>query len=176
MIQGRLSDYLKCTGWLVVLGLMTLWDSISVYIGPSPRTRRKKKRKDRQQKNIQITPPSSTGPGNLQKDRLYVKGQIICQRTDLRICYTPDWSCKNWMFVGKNVQIVISAFSCSAEDVHFMTFSPYEQAMAFKNSVISAELTNYVCYVILHWAFLQQTVITVTAEWEAYHHAKLQSK
>ena len=54
------------------------------------------------------------------------------------------------MFVGKIVQIVISAFSCSAEDVHFVTFFPYEQAMAFKYSVISAELTNYVCYVILH--------------------------
>ena len=54
------------------------------------------------------------------------------------------------MFVGKIVQIVISAFSCSAEDVHFVTFFPYEQAMTFKNSVISAELTNHVCYVILH--------------------------
>ena len=68
------------------------------------------------------------------------------------------------MFVGKIVEIVISAFSCSAKDVHFVTFFPYEQAMAFKNSVISAELTNYVCYLILHRAFLQQTVITVTAE------------
>ena len=68
------------------------------------------------------------------------------------------------MFVGIIVQIVISAFSCSAEDVHFVTFFLYEQAMAFKNSVITAELTVYVCYVILHEAFLQQTVITVTAE------------
>ena len=57
------------------------------------------------------------------------------------------------MFVGKNVQIAISAFSCSAEDVHFVTFFPYEQAMAFKNSVISVELTNYVCYVILQLSF-----------------------
>ena len=68
------------------------------------------------------------------------------------------------MFVGKIVQIVISAFRCSAEDVHFVTFFPYEQVMVFKNSVISQELSNNVCYVILHWAFLQQTVITVTAE------------
>ena len=45
----------------------------------------------------------------------------------------------------KNVQIVISAFRCSAEDVPFVTFFPYEQAMVFENSVISVELTNYVC-------------------------------
>ena len=29
--------------WLVVLGLTALWDSISVYIGPSPREREKGK-------------------------------------------------------------------------------------------------------------------------------------
>ena len=34
-------------GWLVVLGLMTLLDSISVYIGPSPKEREKEERKDR---------------------------------------------------------------------------------------------------------------------------------
>ena len=34
-------------GWLVVLDLTALWDSISVYIGPSPREREKEKRKDR---------------------------------------------------------------------------------------------------------------------------------
>ena len=34
-------------GWLVDLSLAALWDSISVYIGPSPREREKKKRKDR---------------------------------------------------------------------------------------------------------------------------------
>ena len=28
-------------GWLVVLGLTALWDSISVYIGPSPKEREK---------------------------------------------------------------------------------------------------------------------------------------
>ena len=54
------------------------------------------------------------------------------------------------MFVGKIVQIVMSAFRCSAEDVHFVTFFPYVQAMVFENSVISVELTNYVCYIILH--------------------------
>ena len=60
---------------------------------------------------------------------------------------------------------MILAFRCSAEDIHFVTFFPYnEQAIVFKNSVISAELTRSVCYVILHRAFLQQTVITVTAE------------
>ena len=48
------------------------------------------------------------------------------------------------MFVGNIVQIVISAFRCSAEDVHFVTFFPYEQAIVFENSVISVELTNYV--------------------------------
>ena len=34
-------------GWLVVLGLAALWDSISVYIGPSPKEREKEERKDR---------------------------------------------------------------------------------------------------------------------------------
>ena len=34
-------------GWLVVLGLTALSDSISVYIGPSPKEREKEKRKDR---------------------------------------------------------------------------------------------------------------------------------
>ena len=33
--------------WLVVLGLTALSDSISVYIGPSPRQREKEERKDR---------------------------------------------------------------------------------------------------------------------------------
>ena len=54
------------------------------------------------------------------------------------------------MFVGEIVQIVISAFRCSAEDGPFVIFFPYEQAMVFENSVISVELTNYVCYIILH--------------------------
>ena len=34
-------------GWLVVLGLTALWDSISVYIGPPPQEREKEKGKDR---------------------------------------------------------------------------------------------------------------------------------
>ena len=34
-------------GWLVVLGLTALLDSISVNIGPSPKEREKEKRKDR---------------------------------------------------------------------------------------------------------------------------------
>ena len=34
-------------GWLVVLGLKALCDSISVYIGPSPTEREKEKRSDR---------------------------------------------------------------------------------------------------------------------------------
>ena len=37
-------------GWLVgVLGLTALCDSVSVYIGPSPREREKEYRKDRQE-------------------------------------------------------------------------------------------------------------------------------
>ena len=34
-------------GWLVVLGLTALRDSISVYIGPSPREKEKETRRDR---------------------------------------------------------------------------------------------------------------------------------
>ena len=37
----------RLDGWLVVLGLTALLDSISVYIGPSPKEREKEKRKDR---------------------------------------------------------------------------------------------------------------------------------
>ena len=37
----------KLVGWLVVLGLTALSDSISVYIGPSPKEREKEERKDR---------------------------------------------------------------------------------------------------------------------------------
>ena len=35
-------------GWLV-LGLTALWDSISVYIGPSPKEREKEEGKDRRE-------------------------------------------------------------------------------------------------------------------------------
>ena len=38
----------KLVGWLV-LGLTALWDSISVYIGPSPKEREKEERKDRRE-------------------------------------------------------------------------------------------------------------------------------
>ena len=42
---GAVGDCL--VGWLVVLGLMALSDSISVYIGPSPKERKKEERKDK---------------------------------------------------------------------------------------------------------------------------------
>ena len=41
MTEENVSD------WLVVLGLAALWDSISVYIEPSPKEREKEERKDR---------------------------------------------------------------------------------------------------------------------------------
>ena len=37
----------RLVGRLVVLGLTALRDSVSVYIGPSPKEREKEKRKDR---------------------------------------------------------------------------------------------------------------------------------
>ena len=37
----------RLVGWLVVLGLTALLDSISVYIGPSPKEREKEEIKDR---------------------------------------------------------------------------------------------------------------------------------
>ena len=40
-------DDVTLVGWLVVLGLTALWDSISVYIGPSPKEREKEEGKDR---------------------------------------------------------------------------------------------------------------------------------
>ena len=43
-------------GWLVVLGLTALEDSISEYIGPSLREREKEERNDRREKNVQTTP------------------------------------------------------------------------------------------------------------------------
>ena len=42
--------------WLVVLGLSALWDSISVYIRPSPIEMEKEKRKIDERKNVQTTP------------------------------------------------------------------------------------------------------------------------
>ena len=47
-------------GWLVVLGLTALWDSISVYIGPSPREREKEERNDRREKKMSNQPPTRT--------------------------------------------------------------------------------------------------------------------
>ena len=46
----------KYSGWLVVLGLSAIWDSISVYIGPSPREREKEKRSDRREKKCPNNP------------------------------------------------------------------------------------------------------------------------
>ena len=53
-------------GWLF-LGLTVFWDSISVYIGPSPKEREKEKRKDRGEKKMSKQPPpvptaSTIGP------------------------------------------------------------------------------------------------------------------
>ena len=39
--------FLRLVGWLVVLSLTALSDSVTVYIGPSPREREKEKRNDR---------------------------------------------------------------------------------------------------------------------------------
>ena len=50
-------------GWLVVLGLTALRDSISVYIGPSPREREKEKRNDRREKKC----PNNPHPHLLQE-------------------------------------------------------------------------------------------------------------
>ena len=47
---------LTSAGWLVVLGLTALSDSISVYIGPSPKEREKEERNDRREKNVQTSP------------------------------------------------------------------------------------------------------------------------
>ena len=43
----RYIDKSLLVGWLVVLGLTALSDSISIYIGPSPKESEKEKRKDR---------------------------------------------------------------------------------------------------------------------------------
>ena len=50
-------------GWLVVLGLTALWDSISVYIGPPPKEREKEKRNDRREKKC----PNHPHPHLLQE-------------------------------------------------------------------------------------------------------------
>ena len=43
----NLDVYFIQIDWLIDLGLTALWDSFSVYIGPSPRDREKEKRSDR---------------------------------------------------------------------------------------------------------------------------------
>ena len=49
-------EMVKIFGWLVVLGLTALWDSNSVYIGPSPRKREKEKRSDTWEKKCPNNP------------------------------------------------------------------------------------------------------------------------
>ena len=50
---AALNDWID---WLIVLGLTALWDSISVYIGPSPKEREKEERKDRWEKKSPNNP------------------------------------------------------------------------------------------------------------------------
>ena len=45
-----------CVGWLVVLGLTAFWDSVSVYIGTSPRARERQERNDRREKKCPKKP------------------------------------------------------------------------------------------------------------------------
>ena len=57
---------INTVGWLVVLSLTALWDSILVYIGPSPKEREKEEKKDRMMRvkmSKQPTPTASAeGP------------------------------------------------------------------------------------------------------------------
>ena len=46
-ICSVLTEDARLVGWLVDLGLTALRDSISVYIGPSPREREEEEEKDR---------------------------------------------------------------------------------------------------------------------------------
>ena len=52
----KFAENFRKIGWLVVLGLTALWDSISVYIGPSPKEREKEMRNDRQEKKCPNNP------------------------------------------------------------------------------------------------------------------------
>ena len=47
---------LLLVGWLVVLGLTALWDSISVYIGPTPKEGERGEKRIDESKNVQTTP------------------------------------------------------------------------------------------------------------------------
>ena len=51
--------------WLIVLGLTALWDSISIYIGPSPKEREKEERTDRREKKC----PNNPHPHRLQAQK-----------------------------------------------------------------------------------------------------------
>ena len=52
-------QHLTVLGWLVVFGLTTHSDSVSVYIGPSPKERKWRETTD-ESKNVQTTPPTAT--------------------------------------------------------------------------------------------------------------------
>ena len=55
--------------------LKALWDSISVYIGPSPREREEEKRSDRWEKKMSLQPPPS---------------RCYCKRNKPSPCYNPN--------------------------------------------------------------------------------------
>ena len=60
-LNGPLRQYFSLYFWLVALSLTALWDSISVYIGPSPKEREKEKRNDRREKKCPNNlPPAPT--------------------------------------------------------------------------------------------------------------------
>ena len=72
--------------WLVVLGLTALWDSISVYIGPSPKEREKRREKIEKSKNVQTTPT-----------------RTYCKRNRLLPYYHPNCRTpRHWKFTKDN--------------------------------------------------------------------------
>ena len=68
------SRFERSIGWLVDLGLTALCDSISVYIGPSPREREKEKRNDRREKKCPNNPRGWSG-GAMVPGKLPVPGR-----------------------------------------------------------------------------------------------------
>ena len=56
VIMEQRDAALARVSWLVVLGLTALWDSISVYIGPSPRQREKDMKNYRREKKCPNNP------------------------------------------------------------------------------------------------------------------------